>query len=244
MADHKLFGLAGRNISYSFSKKYFEQKFTKLFLSNHSYKVFDIKNESELPNVLKTPGLVGLNVTIPYKEKIIQYLDELSPEARATGAVNTVKVDNGKTTGFNTDIYGFDKTLQIHLKPEEQNSALILGDGGAAKAVQYALQQRGIPFQTVSRKGSVNFENLDSAMVAQHNLIIQCTPVGTFPDTESALPFPFEALGKQHLVVDLIYNPAYSQFLKKAAQQTARTVNGLYMLEQQAEKAWEIWNFQ
>lgn len=240
MEQEKKFGLIGKNISYSFSKRYFEHKFLKSFLKNHSYNLFDLENIEEVAGFLQHKDLSGLNVTIPYKTAIIPYLDELSTEAKEIGAVNCIGFKNGKKTGFNTDAFGFDKTLEIHLTAKQQ-SAIILGDGGAAKAVKYVLTQRNIPFQTVSRRSELNFENLSPNIISDNLLIIQATPVGTFPNVESAVPFPFEALSKDHLIIDLIYNPVQTQFLKKASERQARTANGYYMLEQQAEKAWKIW---
>ncbi|WP_426276173.1 shikimate dehydrogenase family protein [Chryseobacterium sp. S-02] len=243
MISSKKLGLIGRNISYSFSKKFFEDKFQKLMLKDFSYSIFDLNEISEVEHLLSAPDLLGFNVTIPYKEKIIDYLDELSDEAQKIGAVNCVLIQDGKKTGYNTDAFGFEKTLLLHKKPH-QNSALILGNGGAAKAVQYVLNKHGINSITVSRSTEINFDNLDKATVENHLIVIQCTPVGTYPNVEDCLKFPFEGLSKNHLVIDLIYNPNYTQFIINASEKGAKTVNGYYMLEQQAEKAWEIWNFQ
>lgn len=234
-------GLVGRNISYSFSKKYFEQKFQKLFLKNYSYEVFDIENLQNIPEIFQTENLVGLNVTIPYKEQIIPYLDELSEEAQEIGAINCISIKNGKTKGFNTDAFGFEKTLLLHKKPH-QKSAIVLGNGGAAKAIQFVLKKNNIPFITVSRTTEINYQNLTENQVLENLIIIQCTPVGTFPNVEETLVFPFENITENHLVIDLIYNPTLSKFLKNAAEKGAKTINGYFMLEQQAEKAWEIWN--
>ncbi|WP_300674637.1 shikimate dehydrogenase [Soonwooa sp.] len=234
------FGLLGKNISYSFSKKYFEEKFKKLFLQNHSYNFFDVQDLDNIKDLFNSENLKGFNVTIPYKEAIIPFLDELSEEAEKIGAVNCVKIIDDKKIGFNTDAFGFEKSLLIHKKPHH-TKALILGDGGAAKAVKYILEKHGINFQSVSRKSELNFDNLDSKTVAEHFLIIQCTPVGTFPNVEDCLNFPFEALTKQHYIIDLIYNPNETAFIKKTRNQGAMTLNGYYMLEQQAEKAWSIW---
>jgi len=243
MISSKKLGLIGRNISYSFSKKFFEDKFQKLMLKDFSYSIFDLNEIDEVEHLLSTPDLLGFNVTIPYKEKIINYLDDLSDEAKKIGAVNCVLIQDGKKTGYNTDAFGFEKTLLLHKKPH-QKSAIILGNGGAAKAVQYVLDKHGIPSITISRSTEINFDNLDQATVENNQIIIQCTPVGTFPNVEDCLKFPFEGLSKNHLVIDLIYNPNYTQFIINASEQGAKTVNGYYMLEQQAEKAWEIWNFQ
>ncbi|KQT25746.1 shikimate dehydrogenase [Chryseobacterium sp. Leaf405] len=243
MNSHKKLGLIGRNISYSFSKKFFENKFQKLMLQDYSYSIFDLNEIHEVENLFSTSGLLGLNVTIPYKEKIIDYLDELSDEAEKIGAVNCVLIQDGKKIGYNTDAFGFEKTLLLHKKPHH-TSALILGAGGAAKAVQYALDKNGISSTIISRKSEITFDILDKKTVENNKLIIQCTPVGTFPNVEDCLHFPFEGLSKDHLIIDLIYNPNYTQFILKASEKGAKTVNGYYMLEQQAEKAWEIWNFQ
>lgn len=234
------FGLLGKNISYSFSKKYFEEKFKKLFLKNHAYSFFDIQEIEALNSVTDNPNLVGMNVTIPYKQAIIPFLDELSDEAKQIGAVNCVSFQNGKKIGYNTDAFGFEKTLLIN-KKDHHKKALILGDGGAAKAVRYILDKHNIEHKTVSRKSEINFENLSEDLVKDSLLIIQTTPVGTFPNVEDSVPFPFNAVTDQHYVIDLIYNPSETAFLRKCAEKGATTLNGFYMLEQQAEKAWEIW---
>ncbi|MFZ4931246.1 shikimate dehydrogenase family protein [Chryseobacterium sp. Mn2064] len=243
MDSNKKLGLIGRNISYSFSKKFFENKFQKLMLKDFSYDIFDLSEIDEVENLFSSPELLGFNVTIPYKEKIIDYLDELSDEAEKIGAVNCVLIHEGKKTGYNTDAFGFEKTLFLHKKPS-QDKALILGNGGAAKAVKYILDKHNISSQTISRNTEVNFDTLTEEIVKEHKIIIQCTPVGTFPNVKECLNFPFDALSPEHLVIDLIYNPNYTQFIINASEKGAKTVNGYYMLEQQAEKAWEIWNFQ
>lgn len=212
-------------------------------LKNFSYDIFDLKEISDVEKLFSDTELLGFNVTIPYKEKIIDYLDELSDEAEKIGAVNCVLIQNGKKTGYNTDAFGFEKTLLLHRK-KYHHSALILGSGGAAKAVKYVLDKHEILSKTVARSSEINFENLDAETVQNHYIIIQCTPVGTFPNVEDCLKFPFDALSKEHLIIDLIYNPNYTQFIINASEKGAKTVNGYYMLEQQAEKAWEIWNFQ
>lgn len=241
MKTSQIFGLIGKNISYSFSKKYFTDKFKKLHLTEKKYEIFDLKEISEIEILFKNKEIKGLNVTIPYKEKILPYLDEVSEEAKEIGAVNCIKIKNEKKIGYNTDAFGFEKTLLLQLK-EFHKSALILGNGGAAKAVKYILKKHNIPFKTVARNLDLNFENLCSNLVENHLIIIQCTPVGTFPNEQDCLNFPFDALTEKHLVIDLIYNPNFTQFLKNAAAKNAKTLNGYYMLEQQAEKAWEIWN--
>ena len=235
------FGLIGKKISYSFSKKYFEQKFQKLLLNNHSYNIIDLENLDNIKNIFETEHLKGLNVTIPYKEKIIPFIDELSDEAKEIGAINCISIENGKTKGYNTDAFGFEKTLLLH-KKEHQKTAIILGNGGAAKAVQYVLKKNQIPYITVSRTTEINYENLSENLVKENLIIIQCTPVGTFPNIEESVSFPFDGITENHLIIDLIYNPEYTKFIRNCAEKGAKTANGLYMLEQQAEKAWEIWN--
>ncbi len=236
------FGLIGRNISYSFSKKYFEQKFNRLSLPDYSYDLFDIQQIEEVEKIFSIDNLRGLNVTIPYKEQVIPFLDELSDEAEKIGAVNCILIKNEKKTGYNTDVFGFEKSLLTYPKSLSEK-ALILGNGGAAKAVKYIFDKYNIDYQIVSRKTELNFENLSEEIVKEHKIIIQCTPVGTFPDVEQSLPLPFGGISSQHVVIDLIYNPPQTQFLRKAHEMGAKTMNGLLMLEQQAEKAWEIWNF-
>ena len=236
------FGLIGRNISYSFSKKYFEQKFNQLSLLDYSYDLFDIQQVEEVEEIFNIDNLRGLNVTIPYKEQVIPFLDELSDEAEKIGAVNCILIKNEKKTGYNTDVFGFEKSLLTYPKILSEK-ALILGNGGAAKAVKYIFDKYNIDYQIVSRKTELNFENLSEEIVKEHKIIIQCTPVGTFPNVEQNLPFPFGGISSQHVVIDLIYNPPQTQFLRKAHEMGAETMNGLLMLEQQAEKAWEIWNF-
>lgn len=236
----KKFGLVGRNISYSYSKKYFSEKFEKLGL-DYSYEIYDLQSIEEVIKILDDDLICGFNVTVPYKQLIIPFLDDISPEAEEIGAINTVVKVDGKSKGYNTDVYGFAASLDF-LRDRPQNSALILGDGGAAKAVKYVLKERKITYQTISRKGLLNFDQITDALVSAADLIIQCTPVGTFPNIEDCVKFPFHALNEKHTVIDLIYNPEETAFLRKASEQKAMVMNGLLMLEKQAEKAWEIWN--
>lgn len=238
--EKKRFGLLGKNISYSFSKKYFEEKFRELGLENDSYEFFDFENLDDIESLFSQENLVGFNVTIPYKQEIIPYLTSLSEEAEKIGAVNTVKISGGEATGFNTDAFGFEQTLLKYKKPHH-DKALILGNGGAAKAVKFVLGIHDIPYETVCRKGKINFENLTDELVRESKIIIQCTPVGTFPDIENSVKFPFNSLSDKHLAIDLIYNPSETKFLKECRKNGAETVNGQLMLEMQAEKSWEIW---
>ncbi|MDP2688241.1 MAG: shikimate dehydrogenase [Aequorivita sp.] len=239
------FGLIGKNIDYSFSKKYFSEKFERENLP-HSYENFDIYSIADFQNIIsKTPHLKGLNVTIPYKEEIIPLLDNLDEDARKIGAVNTIKIsDDKKLTGYNTDHFGFQKSLEAFL-PLQHKTALILGTGGASKAVAYALEKLGFQFQFVSRKESLNtlqYSSLNQTTIENHLLLINCTPVGTFPNIADCPPILYQFLTENHLLFDLIYNPSETKFLNQGKAKGAKTTNGLKMLEMQADKAWEIWN--
>ena len=239
------FGLLGRNISYSFSRGYFSRKFEREGI-NASYENFDLADISELPKVLeKNPDLRGLNVTIPYKEEILPLLDEIDPIAKRIGAINTVKIlDNGKLQGFNTDYVGFSQAIKPFLRPHHEK-ALILGTGGASKAVVFALNNLGIIPISVSRSpesGRLTYEDLDEEILRDHSVIINCTPLGTSPRTEEFPPIPFDFINNQHLVFDLIYNPSETMLMRLASQKGASVSNGLRMLELQAEKSWEHWN--
>lgn len=245
-SEKNQFGLVGKNISYSFSKSFFTEKFKNEKLNNHSYQNFDLANLSELPSILENnTNLKGLNVTIPYKQDIFNYLDEIDKTAQEIGAVNTIKITKeNKLKGFNTDYYGFKKSLQPFLKNHYQK-ALILGTGGASKAVAYALQELNITYTYVSRKPNsdqLNYQDLNEAIFNEYPIIINCTPLGTFPNTNEFPPLPYSLFTEKHLAFDLIYNPEQTLFLQKAKEHQATTVNGLQMLIFQAEKAWEIWN--
>lgn len=243
----KKLGLLGRNITYSFSKKYFTEKFIqqKLILE-YSYENFDIQNITEFPKIIKNNlNLIGLNVTIPYKEAILPFLDELTENANNIGAVNTIKIlPNGKLLGDNTDFYGFYASLQPLLQPH-YSKALILGTGGASKAIAYALKKSGIESQFISRTASENtiaYTDLTKIHFENHQIIINCTPLGTFPNVSLFPDIPYQFLTVNHLVFDLIYNPEKTMFLQKAENQGAVIKNGYDMLVFQAEKAWEVWN--
>lgn len=239
------FGLVGKNIAYSFSKGHFTAKFENEDLP-YSYENFDIENISQFPEILKsTNDIMGLNVTIPYKEQVIKYLDELNQTAEKIGAVNTIKLyPSGKTEGFNTDYYGFQKSIQPFLKPHHTN-ALILGTGGASKAIAYALEELNISFEYVSRsvdsKAKYCYADLTEDIIKNHEVIINCTPVGTHPNVNECPNIPYDGITKQHLLYDLIYNPTQTKFLMCGELQGATICNGSKMLEYQAEKAWEIW---
>ena len=241
-----VFGLLGRNISYSFSSGYFKEKFEELGLENHEYQNFDIQSIEEFSNVLKHNNLKGLNITIPYKEEVLHYLDEIDSEANEIRAVNTIKfLENGKCKGFNTDVFGFLSSLKPLLE-EHHTKALILGTGGASKAVAYALKKLKIQFTFVSRSplnnDQVSYSALSDELISEHTIIINCTPLGTFPETDLCPDIPYSYISSQHLLYDLIYNPAITTFLQKGKNKGATIKNGLEMLQLQAEKSWQIWN--
>jgi shikimate dehydrogenase len=255
LQNNKKYGLIGKNISYSFSKKHFTEKFSQALFDDCVYENFDIPTIEEFPNILKNnPDLKGLNVTIPYKEAIIPYLDTLSEKAFKIGAVNVIRfTKSGKLKGYNSDWYGFKKSLQPLLQPHHKK-ALILGTGGGAKAVAFALEQLGILYTYVSREAadpsdsklekqnSIDYGRLNATSFDNFQIIINCTPLGTNPNTKEFPPIPYEFFTNKHIAFDLIYNPEETQFLKKAKKKGATIKNGNEMLVFQAEKAWKIWN--
>lgn len=238
------YGLLGKDIDYSFSRDYFTEKF-ECENTHANYVNFDIPSIQDFPNICNSqPFLKGMNVTIPYKEQVKPYLDEIDETAKIIGAVNTIKFVDGKKIGFNTDYYGFMESLKPHLK-EHHNKALILGTGGASKAIAYGLKQLGIDYVLVSR--NPDFEELpynaiDEDILNAYTIIVNCTPLGTYPKIEQFPDLPYEALSEKHLLFDLIYNPAETTFLKHGKEQGATIVNGSKMLELQAEESWRIWN--
>lgn len=244
----KRFGLIGSTVSHSFSKAYFDEKFFRDGLRDYHYELYPLAKVEDLKNLLaENPDLVGLNVTIPYKESVIKLLHNVDQEARSIGAVNVIRIKDGKLTGYNTDSAAFYETLVKWFPHQPGSRALILGTGGSSKAVQEALQKLQIPFQLVSRtegKGVITYEDIEKrpAILAGVNLVINTTPLGMSPDTNQFAPLPYDVLSDKHFVYDLIYNPARTQFLQKAEMRNARIKNGLEMLQIQAEKAWEIWN--
>ena len=241
----KKYGLIGRNISYSFSKKYFEEKWAKENISDCQYTIYDIHKIEDVKNIIADKELRGLNVTIPYKLDIMPLLDEISEEAKEIGAVNTVKIlPNGHLVGYNSDVYGFRSSLVPYLE-SQHDRALILGTGGASRAVAYVLKNLGIDYFFVSRdkKGEhfFTYEELTPAHVQSCPLIINCTPCGTYPNTNSCAPIPYEGLNERNLLFDLVYNPSETLFIKKGNKKGVVAVCGATMLELQAEKSWEIW---
>lgn len=245
-SNKKRFGLIGKNIDYSFSKKYFTDKFSDALYEDCVYENFDIQSIEEFPTILKNnPDLKGLNITIPYKEAIIPFLDTMSDKAFKIGAVNVIRfTKKGNHKGYNSDWYGFKKSLEPLLQPHHKR-ALILGTGGAAKAVAFALEELDILYTFVSREASENaidYNRINVTTFDNFQIIINCTPVGTSPNTKEFPPIPYEYFTEKHIAFDLIYNPEETQFLKKAKKKGATIKNGYEMLVFQAEKAWKIWN--
>ena len=242
--------LLGKSLSHSFSKSYFENKFQNKQLPNYSYQNLDVSNLDGLLELIKSENLDGLNVTKPYKESVIPLLNNLDDTAKVIGAVNCIKVikDHGNFSlvGYNTDYYGFGQSIKPFLEPIHQK-ALILGTGGASKAVAYALKNIGVDvfFVTSSEKktaNSFNYNELNEHIFKAFKLVVNCTPLGMFPNVNECPDIPYEFLTSEHLLYDLIYNPEETLFLQKGKVQGAVTINGLNMLKLQAEKAWEIWH--
>jgi shikimate dehydrogenase len=240
----KQYGLIGNPLSHSFSKKYFEEKFARQQISGCSYQLYELPAIEDLPNLLTgTPNLCGLNVTIPYKQAVIPYLHSLSAEAESIGAVNCIKISNGKLHGHNTDWYGFETSLKSFLQQTPQQ-AFILGTGGSSKAVAYVLNRLGLNYRYVSRtagNNTISYENIQPHL-QQSNLFINTTPLGMYPNTTEAPAIPYHLLSANDYLFDLIYNPTETTFMLRGKQHGAHTQNGLPMLQLQAEKSWEIWN--
>lgn len=248
-----LYGLIGHTLTHSFSKKYFTEKFQKENISNCSYELFSIENINLLPQLInENSNLKGLNVTIPYKEAVIPFLNEIDIAANQIGAVNCIKVINNNglnptLIGYNTDEYGFRQSIKPFLESHHER-ALIIGTGGSAKAVYYVLNQIGIDCFYLTRKKTtsnnkiLDYSELNKNVFDSIKLIINCSPVGMFPNTLESPCIPYKYIVNNHLCIDLIYNPEETTFLKKSKNQGAKTLNGLSMLHLQAEKSWEIWN--
>ena len=243
MKKNKIYGLIGKNISYSFSREYFSNKFKTEKISS-KYLNFDLIDINQIYKLTKEFNLSGLNVTIPYKESIIQFLDETDSKAKQIGAVNTIKFFKNKMIGYNTDYIGFKKSLQNISNINIPKNALILGTGGASKAVKFALSELGIGFKTVSREknnADYTYQEIDKYIIDK-KLIINCSPVGTFPNIKDSPKIPYQYLTSENFLYDLVYNPDKTLFLKKGDEIGCFTKNGVEMLKIQAEKAWEIWN--
>lgn len=242
----KVYGLIGYPLSHSFSRQYFTEKFRREQIAGCVYENFPLTNIEDFGTLVQQHSqLCGLNVTIPYKEKIIPFLSEQSEVVRSVGACNCIKIENGKLTGYNTDVTGFEVSLRPHLQPHH-TKALVLGTGGAAKAVHWVLKKLGIEFLKVSRmpggKQQVSYQQVDETLLKEYLLIVNTSPVGMYPKADECPSLPYQALTSQHYLFDLVYNPAKTLFLQKGEQQGAVTENGKDMLVIQAEESWRIWN--
>jgi len=241
----KRFGLIGFPLTHSFSKRYFAEKFAKENIVDAQYDNYEMHDARSLLQVISEhPDLQGVNVTIPHKESVLSLLNEIDEAAQRIGAVNVIRIRNGKLKGFNSDYYGFKNSLVSFLNGQKVK-ALVLGTGGAAKAVVTALEDLSIEYSFVSRQSGgthYSYDDLDEEIIRDHHLIINTTPLGMFPKTDACPDLPYEALTPNHFLYDLIYNPEETLFMKKGLEKEAKVKNGLEMLVLQAEKAWEIWN--
>jgi len=241
------YGLIGKTLGHSFSQRYFEEKFASLGRFDCQYTLYELPTLEGFRDFVESiPDLMGLNVTIPYKQAVMPLLDDLDPEAESVGAVNTIRVrrDEGvlRLTGFNTDVEGFRRSMAGHPLPDR---ALVLGTGGAAAAITYVLQQWNVDYKLVSRcpvKGQLGYDDLTAKGILEWPWIINCTPVGMSPNESTCPPLPYEALTENHFLYDLVYNPVETLFLKQGNERGALTQNGLQMLYGQADAAWDIWN--
>ncbi len=236
------FGIIGNPLRHSFSAKFFNKKFENEHIDAH-YQLYSLESIEQFPALCREHSFTGLNVTLPYKETVIPYLDKLDDTAEQIGAVNVIHFSNNCLIGYNTDTLGFMHSISPLLQPHHTH-ALVLGTGGAAKAVHYGLMRLGVECQYVSRdsRKGITYEQLNKDIVNSHLVVVNCTPLGMYPETEACAPFPYQYLTTQHLAYDVIYNPEQTLFLKKAAAQGATTCNGIGMLQGQARAAWEIWN--
>ena len=240
----KLYGLIGKTLDHSFSKSYFENKFISEHIQNASYSNFPLESIEEFKSLIKKKTFSGLNITIPYKTSIIPFLDELSEDTKSIGAVNTIHFKNNKLIGYNTDYIGFLNAIKPYLENTVEK-ALILGTGGASKAVVFALKKIGIKCLCVSRlpnEEQLNYDQLNHLVLKHHLLIVNTTPLGTSPNTNECPNIPYQYITEKHLLVDLVYNPEETLFLKKGRKNLANILNGKSMLIHQAEEAWKIWN--
>ncbi|MCF8297834.1 MAG: shikimate dehydrogenase [Saprospiraceae bacterium] len=244
----RLYGLIGYPLVHSFSKKYFDEKFAKENIKDCDYRLFPISSINDLPDLIKSePNLLGINITIPYKTKVLEFVDTTDKIVKSVGAANTVRIKREANKilleAFNTDVYGFENSIKPLLK-EHHKKALILGSGGASKAVKYVLKALKIEFNVVSRNPSssqILYTDLNKNIIEDYNIIINSTPIGTFPKTEELADIPYQFITKKHLLFDLVYNPAETEFLRKGKEQGAIIKNGLEMLGLQAKESWRIW---
>jgi len=241
----RLYGLIGYPLSHSFSKKYFTEKFEREGIPGCCYELFPLERITDLTKVLQREAeLCGLNVTIPYKQQIIPFLTSMDQVVRNTGACNCIRIRDGRLEGFNTDVTGFERSLLTSLTPSHDR-ALVLGTGGAAKAVQYVLRKLDIPFLSIGRTAApdvLDYGNLTPELVGSHRLIINTTPLGMYPKLDECPDIPYQAIGSGHYLYDLVYNPEKTLFLAKGEERGAVIANGGDMLRIQAEESWRIWN--
>ena len=247
----KTFGLVGYPLGHSFSKKFFTEKFENEGLTDHQYLNFEIDSIARFPSIFdQHDNIAGLNCTIPYKQQIMTFLNEIDEEAKQVGAVNTIKIMNTpegmRLKGFNTDIIGFERSIKPMLEPQHKK-ALILGTGGASKAVKHVFSKLGISYVSASIEddlfeNEIRYNSIDESFINEHLIIINATPLGTFPHNDTCPQIPYNAITKNHVLFDLVYNPEVTLFMQKGAEKGAKTKNGLEMLHGQALAAWEIWN--
>lgn len=244
MLEKRKYGLIGKNINYSFSKKYFNDKFLKENITNCSYENYDLQSIKDFKNIIKDDAIKGLNITIPYKEEIIELVNKIDPIAKKIGAINTIKIhDKDIIEGYNTDYIGFVMSLKNIIS--NQKKALVLGTGGASKAIIFGLNSIGVKSTIVSRdkrEGVISYSELSKKVIEENTIIINCTPLGTFPEVQECPKIPFEFLSSNHICYDLIYNPEKTKFLLESEKMGATIINGKKMLENQANESWKIWN--
>ena len=236
----KTYGLIGKNLSHSFSQKYFQQKFFKEGIKDCQYLNFELNDISTLRKLVQKNDIKGLNITIPYKEKVIPFLDEITKQADKIGAVNTIQIKGNKLIGHNTDIFGFEQSITPLLNG--RNTAIILGNGGASKAIQFVLIKKNINFKVFSRKLKLKFSDITEEIIRKNEIIINATPLGMHPNSNTFANLPYNTINTKHLLYDLVYNPEESQFLKKGRRMGAQIKNGIQMLNLQAKESWKIWN--
>ena len=244
MLEKRKYGLIGKNINYSFSKKYFNDKFLKENITNCSYENYDLQSVKDFKKIIKDNAIKGFNVTIPYKEEIMEFINKIDPIAKKIGAINTIKIHNKNIIeGYNTDYIGFVISLKNLIS--NQKKALVLGTGGASKAIIFGLSSIGIESTIVSRnkrEGVISYSELNKKVIEENTIIINCTPLGTFPETQECPKIPFKFLSSNHICYDLIYNPEKTKFLLESEKMGATIINGKKMLENQANESWKIWN--
>lgn len=233
------YALIGKSLKHSFSKSYFHKKFEHENIKNANYELIELQELDEIKKIIKEKNIQGLNITIPYKKEILAYCDQIDKVAHEIGSVNVLQINNGKIKGYNTDYIGFAQSISSF--ENKIKKAIILGNGGATQAIKYVLEQRKIDYITVSRQSPINYTNFHFQDFPQHNFVVQCTPVGTFPNVLDILPLDFSCINEEYILYDLIYNPAETAFLKQGKIKNATIKNGLHMLQIQAEESWKIW---